>query len=196
MIDLAEAGRAFDAAFARRAPAGLRAASGSGGATRAFLRELFLATYPLRDVLPPPVLAQQADIGLAAFRLSFPRAMRRIVVGPDAPTGRIIIDWSDPAVSHGVDIAVHPTRGRGVGVAMLRAWVEVADARGLVCTLSVQAANRARALYARLGFRETPDQPPGEPSVAMSRAPRPLSAVRPMWIRPDPAKALTATQEC
>lgn len=172
MIEPLEAARAFDAAFATRAPAGLEVRP-EADADAAFLRELFLASYPLRDVLPEPVLTQQIGLRLAAFRDSFPGAMRRIVVGPDGPIGRIIIDWAHEAQSHCVDIAVRPADGgRGVGTALLRAWIDVAAARGLTCTLTVAADNPARALYAKLGFQPALDYADG-PGIVMSRPPHP-----------------------
>jgi ribosomal protein S18 acetylase RimI-like enzyme len=173
MIDPAEASRAFDTAFAAHAPAGLGVRA-EPDADAAFLRELFLASYPLRDILPPPVLAQQIALRLATFRRGFPDAMRRIVVGPSGPLGRIIVDWRHPAGPHCADIAVMPADGRrGAGTAMLRAWIDVAEAHGLACTLTVAPDNPARALYARLGFEETPDEQglPGEVGVAMTRRP-------------------------
>lgn len=171
MIDPADAARAFDAAFAGRAPGGLRVRPETGD-DETFLRELFLATYALRDILPEPLLTQQAAFQLAAFRGSAD-AMRRIVVGPGAPVGRIIIDWNRPGGTHCVDIAVHPSEGgRGIGTALLRSWIDVAAPHGLTCSLAVEPANPARALYARLGFRETADNP-GSASLTMLRPPHP-----------------------
>ena len=159
MIDPAEAGRAFDAAFLQRAPASLRVRP-EADADAAFLRELFLATYPLRDVLPAPMLAQQVDFQFAAFRNNYPGAVRRIVSGADGPIGRIILDFSGET-SHCVDIAVHPAHGgRGLGTALLQAWIDAATQHGLACTLTVAPENPARALYARLGFRESPSEVP------------------------------------
>jgi ribosomal protein S18 acetylase RimI-like enzyme len=168
--------RAFDAAFGARAPAGLSVRPEADD-DAAFLRELFLASYPLRDVLPEPVLTQQIELRLATFRQAFAGAMRRIAVGADGPVGRIIIDWRHAAAaSHCVDIAVRPTAGgRGVGTALLQAWIDVASAHGLACSLTVAPGNPVRALYARLGFEERPGEAdlPDEVSIAMVRRPRP-----------------------
>lgn len=172
MIDPAELAQAFDAAFGGGAPIGLRLRPEADD-DAAFLRALFLATYPLRDVLPSPLLAQQADFKLAAFRRGFPGAMRRIVVSQGAPVGRIIIDWDHPAGSQCADIAVLPSEGRrGLGTALLRAWIEVAAQHGLGCALTVEPGNPARRLYVRLGFQETPGSV-GAPGIAMSRPPGP-----------------------
>jgi len=172
MIDPAEASRAFDAAFASHAAAGL-AVRPETDDDAAFLRALFLASYPLRDVLPEPVLGQQVALRLDTFRRGFPGAMRRIAVGPDGPVGRVIVDWNHDAGSHCVDIAVRPADGgRGVGTALLRAWIDVAAARGLTCTLTVAEDNPARALYARLGFQPALDYADG-PGIVMSRPPHP-----------------------
>lgn len=175
MIDAAEASRAFDVAFAANAPPGL-AVRPETDADVGFLRELFLASYPLRDLLPEPLLGQQVQLRLDTFRRGFPGAMRRIVVGPDGPVGRLVIEWDHAAGPYCADIAVAPAEGRrGVGTALLKAWIEVAEAHRLACTLTVAADNPARALYARLGFVETGPEPsvPGEVGVGMARPPRP-----------------------
>jgi ribosomal protein S18 acetylase RimI-like enzyme len=169
MIDPAEAVRAFDAAFAG-APNGLTARP-ELSEDAAFLRALFLAGYPLRDVLPGPLLAQQADLQAAALRGNYQDAMRRIATNGGTPIGRIIVDWSGET-SHCADVAVLPAYGgRGVGTALLRAWIDAAAQQGLACTLTVAPENPARALYARLGFREAPAEF-AFPGVAM-RLPAP-----------------------
>ena len=175
MIDPALASAQFDAAFAARAPADLSVRPETD-ADAAFLRELFLASYPLRDVLPEPVLTHQVALRLDTFRRGFPRAMRRIALGPDGPVGRIIVDWGHASGPYCADVAVMPAHGRrGVATAMLRAWIEVAEAQELTCTLSVAADNPARVLYARLGFMETADESglPGEVALGMTRRPSP-----------------------
>lgn len=155
VIDPADMAAAFDAAFGTGAPAGLRVRPEEDG-DAAFLRRLFLANSPLRDVLPEPLLAQQADFQLAAFRNSYPNAVRRIALDAAAPIGRIVIDCSGET-SHCADVAVHPAHaGRGVGTALLQAWIDAAAGRGLACSLNVAPDNPARALYARLGFLEEP----------------------------------------
>ena len=159
MFDAAEAARDFDAAFQSRAPAGLRIRA-EEGADEGFLRELFIAGWPLRDALPEPLRTHQIDLHLAAFGRSLADdVMRRIVVDAAAtPVGRLIIDWRNAAGSYCADIAVLPQQGgRGIGTALLSAWIDVAAAHGLACALTVTPDNPARALYARLGFLEQPD---------------------------------------
>ena len=168
MIDQAQGGWAFDAAFQSRAPDLSVRPETSDDAP--FLRELFLAGYNLRDALPAAVLDQQADLRLAAFRENYRDAMRRIVVGPAGAIGRFIVDWESDGGTFAADLAVLPAYGRrGVGTALLRAWIDVAEAHGLACALVTEADNPARALYARLGFVETPDEDIDWPSIAMSR---------------------------
>lgn len=173
MIDPVEAGRDFDLAFGARAPAGCSVRP-ERESDQDFLRTLFMATYVLRDVLPGPLVAQQADLHLAAFSGNYPDAMRRILTGAAGPIGRIIVDWTGEAgASHCVDVAVHPAHGgRGLGTALLQSWIEVASRRGLACTLNVAPENPARALYARLGFREETGELDAA-GVAMRRPPGP-----------------------
>jgi GNAT superfamily N-acetyltransferase len=172
MIDADRAARDFDTAFVACAPAGL-ALRPEADADEAFLRELFLASWPLSDLLPEPLRGQQIDLHLAAFRRGLPDdVMRRIVIGPAAaPIGRLIIDWRHAAGSYCADIAVHPDHGgRGIATALLKAWIDVAAANGLACALTVQPENPARRLYARLGFVEAPDDFVS-PGVAMTLCP-------------------------
>jgi GNAT superfamily N-acetyltransferase len=59
-------------------------------------------------------------------------------------------DWLDLVV-------IDPARqGAGLGAAVLRALQAESAARGVPLWLSVWRVNRARALYARLGFHEVP----------------------------------------
>jgi ribosomal protein S18 acetylase RimI-like enzyme len=100
--------------------------------------------------------------------------MRRIVGVAGVRAGRIVIDWGADHISHGVDIAVLPElRSTGVGLHMLRAWLEVADHGAWTCTLDVNSNNRAALLYRRLGFREVVQGagPEAGPFIRMARAP-------------------------
>lgn len=49
-----------------------------------------------------------------------------------------------------------PARNAGIGTAILRGLQQEAARHGVAVTLQVEARNPARALYARLGFREEP----------------------------------------
>lgn len=148
----------FDAAFARRAPGFTVRAEGDHD--RAFLVRLFCACSPLAAVLPPTLLDRQAQLQIDAHHAAHPAGMRRIVEDGDGPIGRIFVDWTDENSVHGVDIAVLPDRRRGAAAtAMLRAWLEVADAVGRSARLEVTHDNPARRLYRRLGFCETEDGP-------------------------------------
>ena len=154
----AECGAEFDPAFGRRAPhLGIVREMPDHRAT---LRDLMIACSPLRDLLPGALLDLQFESQDSSFRAARPRAMRRIVMLGAQPIGRIIVDWDQPGASHGVDIAVHPDHRRsGAALAMLRAWIGVADASGRACTLDVIADNPARRIYQRLGFVEQPGDP-------------------------------------
>ncbi|MGE0707311.1 MAG: GNAT family N-acetyltransferase [Planctomycetota bacterium] len=67
-------------------------------------------------------------------------------------------------------VLVHPRwQGRGLGRRLLEEVIAQAEARGIPVTLSVWENNRARALYARLGFVETEQV---EFRVKMRRDPR------------------------
>ena len=137
------------------------------------LLDLTIACSPLVALLPRAMLELQFTAQDATFLAHRPRAMRRVVMDSNMVIGRIIVDWPDATTSHGVDIAVHPDhRTSGAGLAMLRAWLDVADADGRCCTLDVIADNPARRIYQRLGFVEDAGEP-GAPYCFMTREPRP-----------------------
>lgn len=146
---------AFDAAMHRLMPsAGLRPEQAED---RDFLLDLFAACSPLAGMLPAAMLTQQAEMANRGFRAASPAAMYRIALLDCQPAGRIAVDWNRNGASHGIDIAVLPAcRRSGLGLAMLRAWLTVADDHGLPCTLEVIADNPARRIYERLGFTPTP----------------------------------------
>ena len=157
----------FDAAFARHAP-GFKLRPEDDG-DRPFLMHLFCACSPLAATLPLALLESQARFQIDAHRANHPAGMRRIVEDRDGPIGRIFLDWSGTGSVHGVDIAVLPDRRRGaVGISMLRAWLEVADAIRRSTRLEVVHDNPARSLYRRLGFRAIDDGP----MVSMERPAR------------------------
>ena len=70
--------------------------------------------------------------------------------------GRLILDRSTSRW-HVIDIALVPAlRGRGTGGALLQAILDAAKKAGATGVgLNVESDNRARRLYARLGFVET-----------------------------------------
>jgi GNAT superfamily N-acetyltransferase len=69
---------------------------------------------------------------------------------PSDDHGYGFVDESVPEVSIAVDRAM---RGRGIGTDLLRALAEIARRRGIdALSLSVERANRARALYEREGY--------------------------------------------
>jgi len=133
-----------------------------------FLTSLFMRCSPLRGMVPDAMLEMQAHLQRSQYQANHPDAMRRIVVQRESPIARIMIDWAAGGRCHLVDLAVDPARQRsGVGLALLRAWVDVADAAHRRCSLSVLADNPARALYARLGFVPCGESAP--PYVQMER---------------------------
>jgi ribosomal protein S18 acetylase RimI-like enzyme len=159
----------FEAAFLRRAEQ-LEIRSETDD-DQAFLQRLFAACSPLADAMPEALLAMQARTQHQAHLAAYPGAMRRIVSEGEQPIGRIMVDWGAAAISHGVDIAVLPkARNSMAGLHMLRAWLDAADQCGFACTLEVLANNRARRIYARLGFRA--DESLDDAAVVRMKRPR------------------------
>jgi ribosomal protein S18 acetylase RimI-like enzyme len=158
MSDSDFAAHAFDVAFAQRAPD--LHVTPEADSDRTTLRDLFAACSPLGNLLAGPLLEMQFASQDATMRTMHPLAMRRVVRLSGELIGRIIVDWQAPGASHCVDIAVHPNhQKKGIGRALLQAWLAVADAQARVCTLDVIADNPVRAIYAWLGFVEEPCEP-------------------------------------
>jgi ribosomal protein S18 acetylase RimI-like enzyme len=127
---------------------------------REFLRRLF-GTTRLDAVLlatwPPDERTAFLDSQFALQDIHYRRfhstADFLIVKRHDAPIGRLILDRGHTEWRI-VDIGFLPeVRGAGLGTALLRAVQDAAAHAGAArVNLHVDAGNRARALYARLGF--------------------------------------------
>lgn len=170
MHDPDTAAVAFDAQFAQRAP--LLGIAVEAPEHRVDLRNLFVVCSPLAGHLPDALFDLQFESQDATFRTARPLAMRRIVTLTGQPIARVVIDWQVPGASHGVDIAVHPDHRRsGAGLAMLRAWLAVADSEHRTCTLDVIANNAARRIYERLGFVEASSDPGAAYAFMVRRCP-------------------------
>lgn len=137
----------------------------AGADDRAFQRVLFghcrpdaifLAQWPQaqRDAFLDSQFAAQ-DLH---YRSYFADADVLIVTRHGTSAGRLIVD-KGPRGWRLIDIGLMPDhRGHGLGAALLRAVQAACAAVGAeTLGLHVDAANRARGLYARLGFAETGD---------------------------------------
>lgn len=117
-----------------------------------------LAAWP--EELRRPFLDQQFRFQTLHYTRTYPHASRSIIQAASQPIGRFILDrgMDEWCV---IDIALIPEwRGRGLGAALLRSTLaEAAQARARV-TLTVDANNPARRLYARLGFAVTDEAAP------------------------------------
>lgn len=145
----------------------------AGADDRAFQRTLFglcrpdaifLAQWPRaeRDAF----LDSQFALQDVHYRRYYADAAFLIVTRRGALAGRLIVD-KGPRHWQVVDVGLMPDhRGRGLGAALLRAVQAACAAAGAeTLGLNVDAANRARGLYARLGFAETGD---GGASIEMT----------------------------
>ncbi len=160
----------FDSSIAARAPdLECRAERASDAA---FLADLFIQSSPLSDFLPHSMLVQQAEMAEHYYREHSPNAMRRIFLREGQPVSRLIIDWSTHLPSHCVDVAVSKAfAGKGLGSAILQAWLDTAATLGSVCRLEVQASNPALRLYVRLGFSIVPNDEAQSPIVFLEHTP-------------------------
>jgi ribosomal protein S18 acetylase RimI-like enzyme len=120
---------------------------------RAFLRALH-AALPAHEGVPDAVVDQQFELQSRHYRASFPNAEYWIVEDAGLAVGRLYLQAGESGIRV-LDIALVPdARGRGLGDLLLRGVLNRARAGGTRVTLDVEAANPARRLYARLGFRE------------------------------------------
>ncbi len=143
------------AALAARA-IGLRIES---RADRPFLLELFIQTR--WDELQPTAwpdeqkaafLTQQFGFQDTHYTRHYQGAARGIITHDSAPVGRLYLH-ALPGELRMVDIALLAThRAQGIGAALITAVLEQGQACNVPVTIHVEAFNRARSLYERLGF--------------------------------------------
>jgi ribosomal protein S18 acetylase RimI-like enzyme len=129
-----------------------------------FLLRLFKTTRAeqfARAGLPPTMLdallEQQFHLQVIGYSAQFPDATSLLIEQMGEPIGRLLLqrdirDWRI------VDIALlAPRRGQGIGTSLIMAVAAAASRQHVqALRLAVLASNdRARRLYARLGFVET-----------------------------------------
>ncbi len=113
-------------------------------------------------------LEMQASVQRRSWGISYPQMDRALVLVDGAPAGRLYVDRTGDAILL-VDIALLPEhRNAGLGARLLRGLLAEAHAAKKAVRLHVERHNRARRLYARLGFVLTSE---GEVHCAMERSP-------------------------
>jgi ribosomal protein S18 acetylase RimI-like enzyme len=123
--------------------------------------------FTVQDVLSRPEFAHyvevdlaRGDFGVVAQDGDRATGVAWAVFLPDGDPGYGFVAPDVPEVSVWVDAAC---RGRGVGRRLLRELQAEAARRGLrAVSLSVEEGNRARDLYAALGFVPVPGREAGE----------------------------------
>ncbi len=133
-------------------------------ADRDFLVRVYASTRAEELAVVPWTDEQRAAFVLSQFtaqdtywRQQRPEATRSIIEVEGRPAGRLYVDRT-PHEIRIVDVALLAEfRGDGIGTALLRGLLAEGDASGLPVTIHVEQGNRARGLYARLGFRKVAD---------------------------------------
>jgi len=128
-----------------------------------------------RLIATGPLLEMQFRARQSSYAAAHPSSHDYVVTrrADQVPVARLLVDWSlqDAPVVWGIDVAVHPARrAGGVGLRLLRAWVNTCDWLGRPAQLHVLPHNPARNIYRRLGFVEID---PAAFPVPMRREPRP-----------------------
>ena len=145
-------------------PAGLTLRE-TAPADEPFLRNLYrstrepeLALTNWSDEQKRAFCDQQFDFQDRWYRSQNPDARFLVIERDGAPIGRLYLRETESEVGV-MDIALVPeARNAGLGTALME-WVKTgASARNAAVTLHVEVFNPARALYARLGFREVSTQ--------------------------------------
>lgn len=96
----------------------------------------------------------QFDLQDQWYRSHYDGARFLVIERDGAPIGRLYLHRSAGELRV-IDVAlVAQARGQGLGTALVRGLQEDARRAGLALTLHVESFNPARALYARLGFRD------------------------------------------
>lgn len=92
-----------------------------------------------------------------SYAWQFPGADHLIIGAGAERIGRLLVDRTEQEIRL-VDIALLPEyRGRGIGTHLIQVLQQEAEETGRPLRLSVQPANPARLLYAKLGFITTAD---------------------------------------
>lgn len=113
-----------------------------------------LAVVPWTAAERDAFLRMQFDAQDRAYREQRPAAAFDVILVDGAPAGRLYVDRSVDEIRI-VDIALLPEhRGIGVGTLLIRRVLDEGIQTGRPVTIHVERANRARALYERLDFRQ------------------------------------------
>lgn len=104
-------------------------------------------------------LREQGHVQRRAYAMQYPAAEHRILLSGGVPVGRLIVDRTGSLWAI-VDASVLTARrSQGIGTWAISEVQRAAAAAGNGVLLHVDRHNRARSLYARLGFREQEHSP-------------------------------------
>ncbi|WP_286913495.1 MULTISPECIES: GNAT family N-acetyltransferase [unclassified Pseudomonas] len=125
----------------------------------ALLRALFVArragefaAMPWSDAEREAFLHAQADLQSRHYAQHYPHACMLVIEQHSQAIGRLGVNEGADELRV-IDIALLPAwQGKGIGSSLLHALLAWGDRHGKACTLSVDQANPAQALYRRLGF--------------------------------------------
>jgi ribosomal protein S18 acetylase RimI-like enzyme len=116
-----------------------------------------LAKLPWSPAEREAFLDMQFRAQTASYEVQFPLADFSVVLVDEQPAGRLYVERAVAAIEL-IDIALLPEfQNAGIGGGLLEDLLDEAQATGRAVRLHVEAANPARRLYQRLGFRAIDD---------------------------------------
>lgn len=116
------------------------------------VREPELALTNWDEPMRRAFVAQQFDAQAAQYRQHYPGAELLLLQLGDAVIGRLYLHRTQAELRL-MEVTMQPSeRGKGLGAALTKALLTIADQQQLPVTLHVEPFNPAYRLYQRLGF--------------------------------------------
>jgi ribosomal protein S18 acetylase RimI-like enzyme len=112
-----------------------------------------LSTWGWGESEQETFLRMQYELRQRSYAMQAASAEHSVIVWNGAPVGHLILEWGERSIRI-VNVALLADyRNQGIGSRLISSLQQNAAEAGKSIVLNVDAANRARRLYERLGFR-------------------------------------------